>query len=108
MKTALTILSTLVMLLFTSGIIYGQVINEWDWDELGTDEGEFIEVFIANPQPADLSQYKIVEYETTTGSAGNEQGTHSLDEFTATVVIMYNGCGDANKANYLKLTDFAS
>ena len=29
-------------------------------------------------------------------------------EFTATVVIMNNGCGDANKANYLKLTDFAS
>ncbi len=61
-------------------------INEWDFDESGSDSGEFIEVFIADPQPADLSQYSIVEYETTGTSAGDEQGTHTLDGFTATAV----------------------
>ena len=41
-------------------------INEWDWDESGTDVNEFIEIFISDPQPADLSQYCIEEYENAT------------------------------------------
>lgn len=88
MKTALTIFSTFCMLLCMAGVMQGQVINEWDWDESGVDMGEFIEVFILDPQPIDLSQYAIVEYETTGTSAGNvqSQGTHTLDDFTATAV----------------------
>lgn len=86
MKTVWTIFSTLAILFCTTGTIWGQIINEWDWDESGSDEGEFIEVFIADPQPSNLSEYAIIEYETTGGSAGNIQGTHTLDGFTATAV----------------------
>lgn len=91
MKTVLTIFLTLSMLFGTTNIMLGQVINEWDWDESGSDMGEFIEVFIPNPQPGDLSQYAIIEYETTTGSAGSTQGTHTLDDFTATAVTADGG-----------------
>jgi len=93
MKTALTFLATFIILFFTTGIINGQVINEWDWDESGTDKDEFIEIFIPNPQPSDLSEYTIIEYETTGDQAGNinASGTHTLDEFTATIVNADNG-----------------
>ena len=91
MKAALTIFSTLHLLLWTTVIVQGQVINEWDWDESGTDVGEFIEIFIPNPQPTDLSQYTIVEYETTGTSAGNTQGIHTLDGFIATAVTADGG-----------------
>ena len=91
MKANLTVLSILAISLFATEIINCQVINEWDWDESGSDEGEFIEIFIPNPQPADLTQYSIVEYETTGTSAGNAQGTHTLDGFTATAVSADNG-----------------
>jgi len=93
MKTVLTIFSTFCMLFGTTNVMLGQVINEWDWDESGTDMGEFIEVFIPNPQPVDLSQYAIIEYETSGTSAGNvqSQGTHTLDGFTATAVTADGG-----------------
>lgn len=74
----------IVLFFLIHNLVYSQVINEWDWDELGTDSGEFIEVFIPDPQPADLTQYSIVEYETSGASAGNTQGVHTLDNFVAT------------------------
>lgn len=45
-----------------NGYGYAQYINEFHYDNTGTDVGEFIEVVIPHPQPEDLSHYKIYNY----------------------------------------------
>lgn len=39
-----------------------QYISEFHYDNVGGDQGEFIEVVIQNPQPTDLKEYKIYLY----------------------------------------------
>ena len=51
-------------------LAFAQRINEIHYDNDGADTGEFVEIFIANPQPAvgDLSQYEIYLYNGINGA----------------------------------------
>ena len=54
-------------------------INEFHYDNDGTDVNEFVEVFIPNPQPSDLSAYRIDLYN---GSNGTSYDDITLDMTT--------------------------
>lgn len=73
----------LLLLLFTLNI-FGQTpnINEFHYDNTGTDVGEFVEVFFPNPQPSDLTLWTLYLYN---GSNGQTYGTATnLASLTAT------------------------
>ncbi|MEM7102512.1 MAG: hypothetical protein AAF502_05205 [Bacteroidota bacterium] len=55
---------------------YGQIINEFHYDNAGGDVGEFVEVYVAGPVfPANISDYEVVRYN---GSNGSVYGTNTL------------------------------
>ncbi len=56
-------------------------INEIHYDNTGADVGEFVEIKITDPQPANLSEYVVSLYNGNDGSVYDSQ---SLDNFTAT------------------------
>jgi|GEM_PF-893260 len=56
-------------------------INEFHYDNTGADVGEFIEVYIPDPQPADLASYTVELYNGSNGLVYNSQ---TIDNFTAT------------------------
>ncbi|MGE5355933.1 MAG: reprolysin-like metallopeptidase [Deltaproteobacteria bacterium] len=53
-------------------------INEIHYENEGNDENEFIEVFIADPQPQNVKKYFIELYD---GTSGKVYGKKSLDSF---------------------------
>ncbi|MEM6697737.1 MAG: lamin tail domain-containing protein, partial [Bacteroidota bacterium] len=55
-------------------------INEFHYDNISTDVNEFVEIFIPNPQPSDLSEYQIVLYR----GDGTSYDEISLDMTTVT------------------------
>ncbi len=71
----------ITILLFISGIVWGQNawINEFHYDNSGTDTGEFIEVAIEDASSYNLSDFTITLYN---GNGGASYGTHTLDTFT--------------------------
>lgn len=62
-------------------------INEFHYDNAGTDVGEFVE--IAGPAGTDLSGYSIVLYN------GNGGASYDTDSFTGTITDQQNGFGTA-------------
>ena len=67
MKKLLFTLYILIIALKVSS----QRFNEIHYDNAGADAGEFIEVFVPNPQPADIGDYDVVLYN---GSSGRTYG----------------------------------
>ncbi|MEM1324969.1 MAG: lamin tail domain-containing protein [Bacteroidota bacterium] len=65
-------------------------INEFHYDNIGGDINEFVEIFIPNSQPTDLSLYTIELYN---GSNGNGYGDITLDQTIVTT--------DANGSYYV-------
>ena len=78
-KSRIRLLSFFLVLF--SIVVYGQNINEFHYDDSGADTGEFVEVFLPNPQPGDLSLYEVSLYN---GSNGTVYANETLDNFTAT------------------------
>lgn len=62
------------------------IINEFHYDNTGTDTGEFVEIFIPNPQPADLSNYSIYLM-----NGAVSYGTIALNN--ASIVVSSDGTG---------------
>ena len=63
-------------------------INEFHYDNFGTDEGEFVEIFVADPQPTNLGDYQIALYNGNGGGTYNtitlaELGVPSTDDLGA-------------------------
>ncbi len=90
MRLRTNLIATAISIIFTLGA-YAQCptdirINEFHYDNVGTDEGEFIEVRIGDPQPAamDLSGYFIVLYNGSTPSAAVTYGSYTLDNAIVT------------------------
>ncbi len=54
-------------------------INEFHYDNAGTDEGEFLEIVLENAETYDISEFTITLYN---GNGGLTYGTHTLDTFT--------------------------
>jgi len=71
----------LCFILFSS-LVISQTINEFHYDNAGTDVGEFVEVYIPNPQPSDLANYTIVHYNGS--SSGGVISSETLDDLTPT------------------------
>ncbi|HOY14263.1 MAG TPA: hypothetical protein PLY70_14035, partial [Saprospiraceae bacterium] len=55
-------------------------INEFHYDDASSDEDEFVEIRIEDPQPFDLTQYTVSLYN---GSGGAPYDTKTLDQFVA-------------------------
>lgn len=52
-----------VLLVFwANGYNYAQYISEFHYDNIGTDVDEFIEIVLPHPQPEDLENYRIYNY----------------------------------------------
>lgn len=64
-----------------------QNINEFHYDNAGTDVGEFVEIYIPNPQPGDLFNYTITLYN---GSGGASYNSKTLDALSPTCDM--DGC----------------
>jgi endonuclease/exonuclease/phosphatase family metal-dependent hydrolase len=54
-------------------------VNEFHYDNTGTDTGEFVEIAVAPGFSGDLSDISLVLYN---GGTGGSYGTHSLETFT--------------------------
>ncbi|MEM6697379.1 MAG: lamin tail domain-containing protein, partial [Bacteroidota bacterium] len=65
-------------------------INEFHYDDINADTLEFVEIFIPNPQPSDLSEYRIDLYN---GNNGTSYEDITLDITTTT--------SDANGSYYV-------
>lgn len=74
-------LSLILSLLFSSAVLFSQNawINEFHYDNDGTDAGEFVEVVIENPGSYDLSDFEIVLYN---GSNSEQYDSDDLDSAT--------------------------
>ncbi|ADR20964.1 hypothetical protein MATR_14100 [Marivirga tractuosa] len=75
---------TLVLLLILFSVFNLQAqnawINEFHYDNVSTDEGEFVEVVVQDANSYDLSLFKLLLYN---GSDGETYGSsHTLDSFT--------------------------
>ena len=56
-------------------------INEFHYDNKGSDKNEFVEVFVKDPQPDSLFKYKLILYNGSNGKKYNEE---TLDNMTVT------------------------
>jgi hypothetical protein len=84
-------------------------INEFHYDNVGTDVGEFVEIVIENPGSYNLSDFQVDLYN---GSNGTSYGSETVDNFTvgSTVgnftfyyweVVIQNGSPDGFALSYL-------
>ncbi len=75
-----------IVVLFLGTLLSAQNvwINELHYDNVGTDEGEFIEIVLENAGSYTLSNFTITLYN---GNGGAVYGTHTLDTFTTGVVV---------------------
>lgn len=85
----------LIYLLFivfiTSGLAAQDVfITEIHYDNAGGDVGEFVEVFITNPQPSNLNDYVLTLYN---GSNGTSYDSETFDNADSTNPNQTNGFG---------------
>jgi len=89
--------------IFLLGNIKAQIINEFHYDNTGTDVGEFVEIYIPNPQPVNLADYTIylvnggVTPAITYGSIGLESITPTCDAagcYYVWDVVVQNGTTD--------------
>jgi hypothetical protein len=69
----------LTSLLSFSGMAQNAWINEFHYDDIGTDTNEFIEVIIENPGSFNLSDFSVILYN---GNNGTTYDTKTLDLFT--------------------------
>ena len=65
-------------------------INEIHYDNAGGDVGEFVELFVTNPQPGTLSDYQINLYN---GSNGTSYNSETFDNMTQSASDDTNGFG---------------
>lgn len=64
--------------LFFTGIGIGQHINEFHYDNTGSDEGEFIEIVIVDPQPVNLIEYKVYLYRSSDGTSYRSRSLNGI------------------------------
>lgn len=79
---------TLLLIIFLFvGLVYSQAqnvwLNEFHYDNVGTDAGEFIEVVLENAGNYTLSDFAVILYN---GNNGGSYDTKTLDQFTAGAV----------------------
>lgn len=65
-------LPLLLLFLSLTNFLLAQRINEIHYDNISTDVGQFVEVFIPDPQPTGIANYNVELY---TGSTGNTYNT---------------------------------
>lgn len=73
------ILLAAALIISSSVMTFGQLawVNEFHYDNTGSDTGEFIEVFVSNAYAGNLSDLSVVKYN---GSSGEHYGSYdSLD-----------------------------
>jgi len=73
------LISTSFILLTLMGLSQNAWLNEFHYDNSGTDVGEFVEVIIENPGNYTLSDFEVYLYN---GSNGTTYDNESLDNFT--------------------------
>lgn len=79
------ILLTGLLLILISVNIDAQRINEFHYENDGGDVGEFVEVFIPDPQPADIDDWDVVIYN------GSTQGVLSTLDFDTDLDLSNTG-----------------
>lgn len=75
-------------------------INEFHYENEGSDSNEFIEVYIPNPQPENIKKYFIELYDGTTGTVYLKKTLDSMnisnDGAGSFYVLQFNGIKDGN------------
>ncbi|NTV83961.1 MAG: hypothetical protein HGA23_06645 [Bacteroidales bacterium] len=79
----LSLLAILIAAISMTGLSQNAWINEFHYDNVSTDAGEFIEVVLENPGNYSLADFSVVLYN---GSGGTSYDTKTLDQFTAGAV----------------------
>jgi len=82
----------LIAFLFLSILTTAQTVHitEIHYDNAGGDVGEFVEIFVTNPQPTILSDYEVTLYN---GSGGASYNSETLDMMTQSTSDATNAIG---------------